>query len=241
MIWSLPPEIPWPHFLRLLQNPSPPAGWLESAAALPDLRKRPMLLRWIAQHPKSPAHLRNHILPTLPWRALAAIASDASAHPQARNLAMERLQARWGGMATGERTALAPLAPRPLWGAVWKIRDTGVRAAFLRNPRLNAEALQALIQPPLGPSQAQALQASRWREVIPVAHAALLALDRSLGLPESGLVLGLGVAWILALPLDDCILAASRLTHPALRRMVRAQADRLTSAACQGDPLTPPA
>ena len=222
--WSLPPEIPWPQFLRLLRQPAPPRGWLEAAAELPDLRKRPMLLRWIAQHPRTPAHLRNQLLPTLPWRALAAIASDAASHPQARSQATERLQLRWGTLSNGERAALAPLSPRPLWAAVWKVRDTGVLAAFLRHPRLTMEALEALVQPPLGCNQAMALQDSRWRELIPIAHSVLLALDRGLDLPESGLVLGLGATWILALPPGECLIAAARLTHPALRRMVRARA-----------------
>jgi hypothetical protein len=228
VIWPLPPEIPWPQFLRLLRHPAPPRGWLEAAADLPELRKRPMLLRWIAQHPKAPAQLRNHLLPALPWRALAAIAADASAHPQARNHATERLQARWGVMTTGERRALAPMAPRQLWDAIWRVRDTGVLAAFLQHPRLNAELLEALVQPPLSSNQAQALQDSRWRGIVPVAHAVLVALDRSLARPGSGLVLGLGVTWILTLGPEECLVAASRLTHPPLRRMVRGHAAPLT-------------
>ena len=71
---------PWPRFLRLLRHPEPPRGWLEAAAELPELQKRPLLLRWIAQHPKAPAHLRARLLGRLPWRALAAVAADAAAH-----------------------------------------------------------------------------------------------------------------------------------------------------------------
>lgn len=223
VIWPLPPEIPWPQFLRLLRNPAPPQGWLEAAADLPEVQHRPMLLRWVAQHLKTPTPLRNRLLPTLPWRALAAIAADAAAHPQARAHAVERLQARWAVMTTGERKSLAPLAPKPLWPAVWKVRDAGVLAAFLQHPRLNAEALEALVQAPLSFPQAEALQDSRWRGVVPVAHAVLVALDRTLQRPNSGLVLGLGAAWILALAPEECVLAASRLSHPPLRRMVRSR------------------
>ena len=89
MSWPLPPEIEWPRFLRLLRDPNPPRGWLEAAADLPDLRKRPLLLRWIAQHSKAPAHLRANLLPRLPWRALAAMAADSSAHPHAKTMAVE--------------------------------------------------------------------------------------------------------------------------------------------------------
>ena len=163
-----------------------------------------MLLRWIAQHLQAPAHLRNRLLPTLPWRALAAIASDASAHPQARAHALERLRSRWP--------------------AIWKVRDVGVLAAFLLNPRLSPDALDVLILQRLTLAHAEALQDSRWRQIIPVAVQVLQALDKGLENPENGLVLGLAAPWILALPAEERLNASTGLTHPALRRMVRAWA-----------------
>jgi len=221
--WLLPPQMPWPQFLRLLRHPAPPPGWLEDAAALPDILKKPVLLRWIAQHLQTPAHLRNRLLPTLPWRCLAAIAADAAAHPQARAHAVERLLARWPSMTMGERRSLAMLAPAPLWPAIWKVRDVRVLAAFLHNPRLTLGWLERLIQE-LTPMQAEALRTSQWREVVPVAHQVLVALDRGLAKPDSGLVLGLAASWILALPEEERLLAATRISHPALRRMVRPRA-----------------
>jgi len=218
--WALPPEMPWPRFCRLLRHPEPPRGWLEAAAELPELRKRPLLLRWIAQHPKAPAHLRSALMPRLPWRALAAVAVDAEAHPQARQQATEKLQQLWAVMTTGERRSLALHAPRPLWALVWRAPDLGVLAAFLQNPKLGMEALVALIQPPLRPPQAEALAASRWRDMRPVADQVLRALDRSLALPDSGLALGHAAPWIKAMDEDARILAASRILTPALRRMV---------------------
>jgi hypothetical protein len=218
--WALPPELPWPQFLRLLRHPDPPRGWLETAAELTELRKRPLLLRWLAQHPKASAHLRAGLMARLPWRALAAVAVDAAAHPQARQQATEKLQQLWTAMTTGERRSLALHAPRPLWALVWRTPSPGVLAAFLQNPKLGMEALVALIQPPLRPTQAEALAASRWREISPVADQVLRALDRSLALPESGLVLGHAAPWIKALDEDARILAASHIATPALRRMV---------------------
>ena len=218
--WALPPELPWPRFLRLLRHPDPPRGWLEAAAELPELKKRPLLLRWIAQHPKAPAHLRAMLMARLPWRALAAVAADAAAHPQARQQATEKLQQLWPGMTLGERRSLALHAPRPLWGLVWRAPATGVLAAFLQNPKLGLEQLVSLIQPPLRPPQAEALAASRWRESSPVAEQVLRALDRSLTLPDSGLVLGHAVPWVKALDDEARILSASRTVNPALRRLV---------------------
>jgi hypothetical protein len=218
--WALPPEVPWPRFLRLLRHPEPPRGWLEGAAELPELKKRPLLLRWVAQHPKAPAHLRTSLLARLPWRALAAVAGDAAAHPQARQQATEKLQQLWPVMTIGERRSLALHAPRPLWSLIWRTPVASVLAAFLQHPMLGLEALVALIQPPLRPAQAEALAASRWREAEPVAEQVLQALDRSLQLPDSGLALGHAAPWIRALGDDARLLAASRLVSPALRRMV---------------------
>jgi len=218
--WALPPEVPWPRFLRLLRQPDPPRGWLESAADLPELKKRPLLLRWIAQHAKAPAHLRARLLARLPWRALVSVAADPAAHPQARQQATEKLQQLWAGMTLGERRSLALHAPRPLWQLVWRAPAVGILEAFLQNPKLGLDPLLALIQPPLRPAQAEALAASRWSESGPVAEQVLQALDRSLSLPDSGLVLGHAAPWIRALDEEARILAASRTLTPALRRMV---------------------
>ncbi|MBK9796492.1 MAG: hypothetical protein IPP58_08325 [Holophagaceae bacterium] len=218
--WALPPDLPWPRFLRLLRQPDPPRGWLEAAADLPELKKRPLLLRWVAQHPKAPAHLRSRLLSRLPWRALAAVAADAAAHPQARQVATEKLQQQWPTLTTGERRSLAIHAPRQLWSLVWKAPTTSVLSAFLLHPKLGLDGLVALIQPPLRPVQADALAASRWRELEPVAEQVLQALDRSLALPDSGLVLGHAAPWIKALDEEARVLAASRILTPALRRMV---------------------
>lgn len=222
MDWRLPPELPWPQFLRLLRHPAPPKGWLEAAAALEDVQRRPMLLRWIAQHRQTPAHLRMRLLPRLPWRALAAIAADGAAHPQARAWCVERLQALWTGLSLGERRGFAMLAPRPLWPAIWRVRDAGVTAAFLQHPKLGLEALLGLLQPPLLPTHLDALLRSRWAGLHPVALQVLDAMDRSFHLPEHGLVLGQAAPWIKVLTPEARILAASRMQHPPLRLLTRA-------------------
>ncbi|HET8900766.1 MAG TPA: hypothetical protein VFM84_02405 [Holophagaceae bacterium] len=222
--WGLPPGLPWAKFLRLLRRPDPPRGWLEAAASLDDLRRRPLLLRWIAQHPKAPAHLRAALLGRLPWRALAAIAHDASAHPQARAQSVERLVQGWPGYSMGERRSLALLAPRSLWRLAWKAPDAGVVGNLLLNPKLSLEGLLALVQPPLTPAQAEALPRSPWRESTALAMQVLRAMDRTLALPEAGLVLGQAAPWIRGLDPEEAIEAASGIVHPALRRIIRARA-----------------
>jgi hypothetical protein len=54
-----------------------------------------------------------------------------------------------------------------------------------------------------------------------VAEQVLRALDQTLALPDSGLVLGHAAPWIKALDDETRILAASHILTPALRRMVR--------------------
>lgn len=220
--WPLPPAIEWPRFLRLLRNPAPPRGWLEAAAELEDLQKRPLLLRWIAQHPKAPAHLRARLLPRLPWRALAAVALDASAHPQARSLATERLQNLWPGLSLGERCSLAPLAPKQLWRLVWKVPDARVLGAFLQNPRLHEDGLLALFQAPLLPAQLAALGNSPWKGQEAIALRILRLLDETLDMAGSQVVLGQAAHWIKVLEPEARLLASTNLRHPALRRMTRA-------------------
>jgi len=65
---------------------------------------------------------------------------------------------------------------------------------------------------------------SKWREVQPVAHQVLWAADRTFSHPEGALVLGHAAPWIKALPMEERLIAAARLTHPPLRRMTRAWA-----------------
>ncbi len=225
MTWLLPPAIEWSKFLRLLRHPAPPPGWLEAAADLKDLQKRPLLLRWVAQHPKAPAQLRARLLARLPWRALASVAQDASAHPQARSTATERLQGLWPGLSLGERRALAPLAPKPLWRLVWRAGNAGVLSAFLQNPRLNLEGLMGLFHAPLHPAQLAALELSVWREQEAVALRVLDALDQTLPMPDTGVVLGHAAPWIRVLEPGQRLLASTGLRHPALRRMARAHAN----------------
>lgn len=224
MSWPLPPDLPWPVFLRRLRHPAPPKGWLEAAVALEDVQRRPVLLRWIVQHPKAPAYLRAKYLPRLPWRALAQIAWDSGAHPHARQQAGERLQSLWQGLSLGERRSLAPMAPRPLWRLVWRVPDARLLRAFLLHPRLEADTLTGLLAAPLLPAQLEALVGSSWAGHEGLATRVLQVLDETLRLPESGLVLGHGAPWIKALPPDARLVVSTTLRHAPLRRMVRAHA-----------------
>lgn len=220
MIWQLPPDIPWPQFLKLLRRPNPPREWLEAAADIPDVRKKPMLLRWIAQHRSSSSHLRVSLISRLPWRALAEITWDPIAHPQARAQSVERLQLLWAGLAIGERRTFAGLAPRQMWPLVWKIKDSRVISAFLRHPKLSLEMLISLIQAPISATHIEALQTSHLKDIIPIARQIIFAIEKSLLLPDHGLVPSMAAQWIRKLDAEYSQITYSELKNPLLRGMI---------------------
>ncbi|MCL1908425.1 MAG: hypothetical protein FWG12_03535 [Holophagaceae bacterium] len=220
MDWLLPPQIPWPQFLKLLRHTRPPQAWLEAASEIPDVRKKPMLLRWIAQHRNAPTHLRVSLIARLPWRALASIAWDPIAHPQARTLSIERLQLLWVSLTTGERRSFATMAPRQMWPMVWKVRDSGVLSAFLKHSKLSLEMVISLIQPPIYPTHLEALQASHLSTIAPIAKQVISAIDRSLQLPDHGLSHSSAIPWIRNLATEDFRQVFSELNNPLLKRMI---------------------
>lgn len=139
-------------------------------------------------------------------------------------MATDRLVNQWSGFTIGERRALALHAPRPLWPGIWKVKDPRVIAAFLQNPKLGHETLEALIQPPLSAAHAEALTQSRWREILPVARQVLWAMDHTFRHPECPLVLGHAAPWIRALTMEERLIVFARVVHPPLRKMLRAWA-----------------
>ena len=181
------------------------------------------------------------LLPRLPWRALSEIAGDAAAHPQARAMAIERLQSLWSAITTGERRSFALHAPPQFWSHIWRLRDRRVIESFLQHPKLGMEALVAFIQPPLLPEHVEALVQSRWREVIPVAHQVLWAMDQTFRGPDCPLVLGHAAPWIKALSPEERLLAAARMAHPPLRRMTRAWGPSRGGSCFRTAPGRPPA
>ncbi len=194
-----------------------------------------MLLRWVAQHRQCPPYVRAALLPRLPWKALAAIAMDPLAHPHAVVFAVERLASVWSHLGTGARKELALLAPKPMWPLVWKSCDAGVLSKFLQHPRLGLESVVSLLRPPLTRAQANALQASRWREVSALAAQVLWVMDPTFGLENHDLVLGMAAHWIKVLDPAERLHVASRMTFAPLRRMVRVWAGGTTREAMQLD------
>jgi hypothetical protein len=178
-----------------------------------------MLLRWIAQHRSAPVHLRTRLISRLPWRALASIAWDSSAHPQARAQSVERLQTLWTGLTIGERRSFAAIAPRQMWPMVWKVKDVDVISAFLRHPKLGLEMLASLVLPPISQAHLEALQKSSLSDYAPIIKQVIMAIDQSLQLPGHGLALGVAVTWLQKLDGSDLLQIYHMLNHPLLKGM----------------------
>jgi hypothetical protein len=66
-----------------------------------------------------------------------------------------------------------------------------------------------------------------------------VAIDGTLAQPDPALVLGMASFWIRALPPEERLLASTRLTHPALRRMARAWSTP-EGPASEGPPVPAP-
>jgi hypothetical protein len=180
-----------------------------------------MLLRWIAQHRSAPVQLRVPLISRLPWRALASIAWDPSAHPQARALAVERLQVLWAGLTLGERRSFAYIAPRQMWPLVWKIRDASVISSFLQHSKIGLEMILSMIRPPISQAHLDALQRSHISNFAPIAKQVISAIDQSLQMPGHGLALGLAAHWVRKLDGGDLLRIYSELKHPLLRGMIK--------------------
>ena len=137
---------------------------------------------------------------------------------------MERLQVLWAGLTAGERRTFAAMAPRQMWPMVWKVRDSGVIAAFLQHSKLGLETLVNLIQPPINQAHVEALLRSHLSKYSPIAKQVISAIDQSLRLPGHGLALGMATPWMHSLAEDDLHQLHTQWKHPLLKRMIEKRA-----------------
>ena len=104
-----------------------------------DARRLHVVRRVLAAHPKTPRADALALVPTLFWRDLAWISSEARAHPAIRRAADQEILRRLPGLAMSERRAIAGLAGRGVIGALRRELDASVLRALLEN-RLTVEA-----------------------------------------------------------------------------------------------------
>ncbi|MGH9443659.1 MAG: hypothetical protein ACRD16_15455 [Thermoanaerobaculia bacterium] len=104
-----------------------------------DARRLHVVRRVLAAHPKTPRVDALVLVPTLYWRDLAWISSEARAHPAIRRAADQEILRRAPGLALAERCAVAELAGRGVIAALRRDGDAAVLRSLLRN-RLTVES-----------------------------------------------------------------------------------------------------
>jgi hypothetical protein len=99
----------------------------------PGARRLHVVRRALAAHPRTPRAEAMSLVPTLYWRDLAWISSDARAHPQVRRAADSEILRRLPGLAISERVELARISGP---GTIAQLRRSGelsIVCALLRN------------------------------------------------------------------------------------------------------------
>ena len=104
-----------------------------------DARRLHVVRRVLAAHPKTPRVDALALVPTLYWRDLAWISSEARAHPAIRRAADQEILRRVPGLALSERREIAEFSGRGVIAVLRREVDATVLRALLRN-RLAVES-----------------------------------------------------------------------------------------------------
>jgi len=109
---------------------------LSELASRPDARRHHTVRRAIAANPRTRRAEAIALIATLFWRDLAAISSDARAHPEVRRAADKELLRRLPGLAISERIEIAAIGGRGVIAAMSAGSGLPVIRGLLRNPRV---------------------------------------------------------------------------------------------------------
>jgi hypothetical protein len=132
------------ELLRRLSSAGVSSAELSELAARPDARRLHTVRRAIAANPRTRRAEAIGLVPTLFWRDLAAISSDAWAHPEIRRAADKELLRRLPGLAISEKIEIAAIGGRGVIAAISAGAGPGVLRGLLRNPRLVEQDLVVL-------------------------------------------------------------------------------------------------
>jgi len=133
------PESSERELLRLLAGMEVSPERIRQLLGDRDARRLHVVRRVLAAHPKTPRADALALVPTLYWRDLAWISSEARTHPAVRRAADQEILRRFPGLALSERCAVAELSGRGVIAFVRRNVDASVLRALLRN-RLTVEA-----------------------------------------------------------------------------------------------------
>jgi hypothetical protein len=99
----------------------------------PGARRLHVVRRALAAHPRTPRTEALSLIPTLYWKDLAWISSDARAHPEVRRAADAELLRRLPGLAIAEKVEVARSAGRGMIAALRRSGEPPLVRALLRN------------------------------------------------------------------------------------------------------------
>jgi len=172
--------------------------------------------RCLAAHPATPRTEALALIPTLFWRDLAWISTEARAHPAIRRAADREILKRLPGLAISERQELAGCAGRGVIAALRQDAEPRLARALMRNRMATEADVVAIAIRTRSPELLEEIARDfawgrRW------AVRAAIALNRSAPAELVGEL-------IAAIPIDDVRELARDAARPdALRRRARAE------------------
>lgn len=129
-------EIGVPEARQILRNPHVTREVVEVLLDTPELLTSHEVKKDLAAHPHTPQGRALDLMPTLFWRDLVRIGSDARVRPVVRRAADRVLASRLPGLAVGEKASIARTAGPGLLTRLRRDPSPRVLRALLQNPRL---------------------------------------------------------------------------------------------------------
>jgi hypothetical protein len=133
------PDLSERDYLKRLSGGAVSAGAIAEHLRDPRARKYHAVRRALAAHARTPRAEALALIPTLFWRDLAWISSEARVPPQVRRAADREILRRLPGLALSEKTEIASLAGRGVVAALRTETEPALLHAILRN-RFTTEA-----------------------------------------------------------------------------------------------------
>lgn len=131
--------------VRALRSPACPGRLVEQLAGCRWVMRVSRVLPLLVRHPACPRPFALEAMMSMGWRDLLGIARDPRAAPPVRRHAELKLTERLAQLTSGERTAVARQATRPVIGQMLDTTDPLCVRAMLDNPQFTeTEALRLL-------------------------------------------------------------------------------------------------
>ncbi len=131
--------------VRALRSPACPGRLIEQLAGCRWVMRVSRVLPLLVRHPACPRPFALEAMMSMGWRDLLGVARDPRAAPPVRRQAELKLAERLAQLTSGERTAVARQATRPVIGQMLDTTDPLCVRAMLDNPQFTeTEALRLL-------------------------------------------------------------------------------------------------